>query len=187
MKEKVFVDKFIKGHSSFRKTMVSYWGIKFWKVLPLTEEGISIASKQIKRLDIEFKNDDAITDYIQNLSAVELPRESLQWEIYIWEKYQSDKALIFGKMHHSLMDGLGFVTLLASIDGDKNMKAIPQMRDINFFTKIILVALSPFFFAYSFFVDYFIKNDPSPFKLQSSFTGIKSLKYSKSYKFEDLK
>lgn len=85
------------------------------------------------------------------------------------------------------MDGLGFVTLLASIDGDKNMKAIPQMRDINFLTKIILVAMSPIFFAYSFFVDFFVKNDLSPFKLQNSFTGKKLLRYSKPYKFDDLR
>ena len=187
LKQKIFIEKLIKGYSSFRKTMASYFGFKFWKLLPLNEEGINTAAKQIKRIDREFKNEEEIVEFMEKISVLEFPKDLPQWEIYVWEKYQSNKAIIVGKMHHGLMDGMGFMMLLASIDGDKNIKAIPQMRDIGLFTKVFLAALSPFFFAYSFFVDYLVKNDPSPFELKEKFAGKKVLKFSKQYAFEDLR
>jgi hypothetical protein len=97
------------------------------------------------------------------------------------------KAVIIGKVHHGLMDGMGTLLLLASVDGNKNMPAIPQMKDISILMKTFLFVLSPIFFAFSLFADLTVKNDANPFTLKNGFSGRKQLAVSQTYSFEDLR
>lgn len=183
----VVVDKMIKKYKIFRTTVVEVLGFKLWKTLPLDENSMKLAMKQVRKIDRELKTEKDLLEYVQDFSAAEMPRNQLQWQIDICDKYLGDKAVMIGKLHHGLTDGMATMMLLASVDGNKNMPAIPQMKDISIVTKVILFLLSPFFFIHSLYVDLLVKNDPNPFMLKKGFTGKKKLVASKVYDFSDLR
>jgi len=82
---------------------------------------------------------------------------------------------------------MGLMMLLSSIDGNKNLSAIPQMKDISFLYKLLFFILSPISFIYSFCADLYIKNDENPYKLKNGFSGRKVHAGSKTYYFEQLR
>jgi hypothetical protein len=94
---------------------------------------------------------------------------------------------MIGKVHHGLIDGMGTLMLLASIDGNKNLPAIPKMKDISIWMKIVLFILSPIFFIYCLYVDLLVKNDSNPYTLKNGFTGKKQLAVSKLYDFTKIR
>ena len=97
------------------------------------------------------------------------------------------KAVMIGKVHHGLIDGMGTLMLLASIDGNKNLPAIPKMKDVSAFKRFILFLLSPIFFIYCLYVDLLVENDPNPYTLTEGFTGKKQLAVSRLYDFTTIR
>jgi hypothetical protein len=183
----ILMPKIIKGKDIFRTKMVDYFGYKFWRVSPENEETMKQVIKKITVIDTKFESQDDLANYMQELQSSSMPFDEFQWDFKIAENYQKDQLIIFCRIHHGLCDGMATMMLLASIDGNKNLSAIPQMKDITILNKIILFVLSPFYFIHSLYVDLLIQNDPSPYELKNGYSGKKSLSISKLYNFEDLR
>jgi hypothetical protein len=180
------IPKVIKKFKDFRMSVVTVGGMKFWKKREPTEANVIKAAQQIKLIEQDMNNEEDIAEFVQQLSAVQLPRDSFPWELHVKENYQGDKTLVMIKLHHALVDGMGAMLLTTGLNDCLNDETIPQMKDISIFTKVVLSLLSPLLFLYSFYLDYFIKTDDNPFKLRNGYTGQKVLKYSKTYDFSDL-
>lgn len=183
----ILLPKIIKGKDIYRTKMVDIFGYKFWKVSPENEETMKEVMKKITVIDTKFENQNDLANYMQELQSSSMPFDEFQWDFKISENYQKDQLLIFCRVHHGLCDGMATMMLLASIDGNKNLSAIPQMRDISIWNKIVLFTLSPFYFIHSLYVDLLIQNDPSPYELKNGYSGKKSLSVSKLYNFEELR
>ena len=171
----------------FRSTVFEVCGIKFWKVLPNTKETGAFCARKVKKVDEDIKNENDIIEYMNKISGIPMPKDDLQWDFHIHDNYQGDKILLFGRVHHGASDGMGTMMLLSSIDGNKNLSAIPSMKDISVLKKFILFSLSPIFFIHSLWIDLFVKNDESPYTLNNGFSGKKCLKVSTTYEFEELR
>ena len=139
------------------------------------------------KVDKKLKTIEDVTDYIQEVASMSMSPGELQWDVYLCTDYTDDQIVIIGRVHHGLTDGMGTMMMLASIDGNKNLPAIPQMKDINFFTKVCLVALSPIFAAYSIYLDSSVHSDEGPYVLKNGYSGKKKLVASKLYDFQELR
>lgn len=162
-------------------------GMRFWKELEPTSETVKLGLTRVHKIDKKLKTIEDITEYTQEVASQPMFAGELQWDIHICTEYSDDQIAIIGRVHHGLNDGMGTMMMLASIDGNKNLPAIPQMKDISFFTKFCLVSLSPFFAAYSLFLDSKVETDDGPYVLRKGFSGRKKLVASKLYDFQQLR
>jgi len=171
----------------FRTKMIERFGIRLWKVLPRTKETMEYWATKIIKIEDDLKNEEDLMNYMNNLAALPMPKEDLQWDLRVHDNYQKDKMVIFGRVHHGAWDGLGTLMMLSSIDGNKNLPAIPQMKDISTSLKLFLFLVSPLCFIHSLYVDQFVKNDEGPYVLKKGYSGKKSLAMSKTYEFGQLR
>jgi len=167
--------------------MIEKFGMKFWKVLPDTPKTKKITGNRIKKIDHDMKTEEDLVKYLLKFSEIPMPRGELQWDLHVHENYKDDKMVMFARAHHGILDGMGTMCFLSSIDGNSNMPAIPEMKDISFFLKALLFVISPILFVYSLFIDISVKNDPSPYTLKSGYSGKKALEISKTYHFDQLR
>lgn len=150
--------------------------------------------------------------HTERMASLPLSEDDLQWSVEICEDYQGDKAVMIGRVHHGLSDGLGTIIMISSIDGNKNLPAIPQMKDLSGLKKAVLTLLSPVLFAYSLYLDLgssvsslfekkvtesidkaynwnilFNYRLYNPYELTHGFSGKKSLSVSKIYNFDEIR
>lgn len=187
IKNNVILKHFGGRNEVFRSTVLEVFGMKFWKVLPDTKETKAFCGRKVKKVEHEIKNENDITQYLKDISTMPMPKDDLQWDFHICDNYQDDKVVLFGRVHHGMCDGMGLMMLLSSIDGNKNLSAIPQMKDISTFNKIVFTILFPLSFLYWMYLDLLLKNDENPYKLKNGFSGKKAYVVSKKYDFVQLR
>lgn len=61
------------------------------------------------------------------------PIEGPYYDFLIQEDYQQDKSLIIFKLHHTLMDGVGVVTLISSLMDEFDRSAFLKYRSFSEF------------------------------------------------------
>ncbi|CAI2367129.1 unnamed protein product [Moneuplotes crassus] len=187
LREKYLINHFGAHNEVFRSVMIEKFGMKFWKVLPDTPKTKKITGNRIKKIDHDMKTEEDLVKYLLKFSEIPMPRGELQWDLHVHENYKDDKMVMFARAHHGILDGMGTMCFLSSIDGNSNMPAIPEMKDISFSLKALLFVISPILFVYSLFIDISVKNDPSPYTLKSGYSGKKALEISKTYHFDQLR
>lgn len=187
IRDEMIIPKVVTKFDEFRMSVKHLFGMYFWVEREATPEVIKAASKQIKLIDEKMENLQDIQEFMQRITAWQIPRDDFQWEVFVKENYQGDKTIIIWNIHHALVDGMGGLLLNVGINGCLTEEYIPQMKDASIFTKIFLTLLCPILSTYCLYADYTVKVDPNPFKGKNGYTGKKNLYYSKQYEFSDLR
>lgn len=117
IRDDLVAPKMISKFDDFRRSVRHLFGMYFWVTRPATPEVIQAASKQVKLIDEKMDTQEDIQEFMQRVTALQLPRDGLQWEFYVKEKYQGDKTVIIWNFHHALVDGMGGMLLSAGVNG----------------------------------------------------------------------
>ena len=84
--------------------LVEFCEFYLWK-----EIDPEIARKQVFKTDIELKNDEDCMQYLNQMANQKMDFTKPLWEFRLVEDYADGKSVVFYKMHHCFMDGVGFV------------------------------------------------------------------------------
>ncbi|CAI2367167.1 unnamed protein product [Moneuplotes crassus] len=171
----------------FKSKVLEFLGIHLFQVLPDDSKTRTLCAQRIHKIEEDMNEEKDLIAYMKKVSEYPMRKDELQWDLYIHDNYQGDKIVIFGRVHHGISDGMGTMLFLSSVDGNKNLSAIPQMKNISVFMRFTLFLLSPFFFLYSLISDVKIMGQDNPYKLKEGFSGKKELAVSKTYDFEQLR
>ena len=67
------------------------------------------------------------------------------WECHVIENYSDDTSAVIFRIHHSLSDGVGIVSMMSCVNDDKfSLRINKEFTQLNFFQRLILTVLSPF-------------------------------------------
>ena len=150
------------------------------------------ALKNIKKLDVSFKNEQDAIEYMTKWSQVKIPDQDAQWELLVNEDYDKNSSLLMWKAHHVLSDGIGLVMLLAYLNDElKPNTLIKSSFGVDFLKKYILqFIMFPICFMRMGSLTSVIKEDPNQKQMVLTpcvQSAVKQMEISKGYRVDDLK
>ena len=106
------------------------------------------AMMQTIRTTKECKNDQEIIDYCSELAVKKLDHSKPLWEIHVQEDYQKDKSLVFFVFQHSILDAVGFASLVSALlDNQFTIRMKKKFTPITWQWKIIYLMFGPLYTA----------------------------------------
>lgn len=112
------------------------------------------------------------------------------WEITVLEKYQEKKSVLFIKIHHSLSDGLGLLSLFGFVNKTHIGNKMPEIKPLSPFFWIRFYAFMPFLLVKFLLSSLRVRQsrETNPLRdVSKTLTGKKTLVESKHWDFNDLR
>ena len=104
-----------------------------------------IAKNQFMKWKENIKTRDDYINYSKILIREHMDYSKPLWEFHVIENYSDDMSDVIFRMHHSLSDGVGFVSMMSCVNDDKfSLKINKEFTQLNFFQRLILTVWSPF-------------------------------------------
>jgi diacylglycerol O-acyltransferase len=110
----VFVERALTKIRKLRKVLVQRLGFFLWKDIDMCD-----AMDQIKKVDLKLNGHEDIVDYICKINDERMDRNKPLWEFRVIENYTADKSLIIYRIHHTVLDGVGFGCLMSTINDNQ--------------------------------------------------------------------
>jgi len=101
-------EKGVKNVPKLRSLLVQRLGFRLWK-----DQSPEIGKKQIKKISKNFKSEDEVKEFMEELCNREMDYSKPLWEFYLDEDYSPTESLLLLRMHHAFSDAGGFVGLLS--------------------------------------------------------------------------
>lgn len=101
--------------------------------------------------------------------------EAPQYRFYLIPDYAPDRSAILVKVHHSLSDGLGFVTFLQSLNDVYRHEDLPAMKPLSFLKEMLINLISPFLILRTFAINLTMSADTNFIKKDGEASGKKTL------------
>jgi len=88
------------------------------------------------------------------------------WEFDLLEDFSDDLSLVFGKMHHSFTDGIGFSSMMSLLnDEDKRFKMDKKFPEASWKTKLYRILMTPYFIISTLIKYHYLQSDPNTNKM----------------------
>lgn len=119
--QQVLYEKGISKIWKLRTILVRKLGFYFWK-----EVSEDKAKQQVFREEIELTNDEDCMEHLNDICRKPLNFSKPLWEFRLVENYANGKSVVFYKVHHSFMDGVGFVSLMSTLNDEQFTTRLPK-------------------------------------------------------------
>ena len=87
----------------------------YWETIPEFEFNGIIDTLFINLKDVKISNEVELSEYMCKETMIRDPMELPQWRLILKENYQKGKSLMILKMHHTMTDGYGVISLLSNM------------------------------------------------------------------------
>lgn len=121
------VDRWINKIPQLSWIKINRCGLDLWK----TTNPEKLVHQILEVTDSSIETDDDCIKYCDELSKIEQDLLKPHWDIRLLENYQSDKSVVFIRMDHSYVDGVGLVSLISCLL-DNSFKLTMKKRFIKF-------------------------------------------------------
>jgi hypothetical protein len=143
VKERIY-EQGIKHIPTLRYVRADMMGISLFKI-----GSMDSAKAQVKKCDEKISNDEQVVNYCTKLGVKLLPTYKPLWEIHVLENYTKDTSLVFFVLQHSLMDAIGFVSLLSALlDNQFKLTMKKNIQPSPWYWDLVYVILGPFYTIY---------------------------------------
>ena len=109
-----FTERALIKIRKLRQILVQRLGFFLWKDIDMCD-----AMDQIKKVDLKLNGHEEIVNYICKLNDERLDRNRPIWEFRVIEDHTEDKSLIIYRIHHTVLDGVGFGCLMSTVNDNQ--------------------------------------------------------------------
>lgn len=95
---------------------------------------------------------DELNRFMLDETTVRDPFDQVQLRFILIPDFEKDRGVILVKAHHCMSDGVGFGALMLSISGQYTASALPSVKPVSIFFRILLQLLFPFLVVYAIHV-----------------------------------
>ena len=130
-----------------RSRIVNFWGYQFFKAMPIEEAENALHTET----PYPIHNDRDLEKFLSSIANTKIPLHRPQLECWIIEDFSPEESIIVWKMHHSLTDGLGMISLMAYQTKEFRLENLPSMKAFSFAQKIFAYLSLPLMAPYVFY------------------------------------
>lgn len=133
MEANVFSDKV---YEKLKKTMRSFLGVTFWKYsnnFKLSDH-LLVIERKINSLE------DLYDFCAKNTSEIPFEKGKPQWVLILLTNVLTDQSAIIMKIHHSITDGVGLMSMMFNMSAVKNLELV-QLPKISFYEWLLVLPL----------------------------------------------
>lgn len=139
-KKHVLSNKLLSNRRMNQK-IVRKFGFHLWRDLPT-----GMTKNQIKNSPKKLKTKQEIIEFANELLITKLDYDKPLWEFHLVEDYSKEHSVLFVRVHHGLVDGVGVLSIMTSFIDDafsvKNSKSFIQK---SFFVDLFFTIFGPFY------------------------------------------
>lgn len=145
MEANIFSDKV---YEKLKKTLCSFLGVTFWKYSNNfnIKDHFLVIERRINSLD-------ELYDFCaKNTSEIPFEKGKPQWILIILTNVLSDQSAIIMKIHHSITDGVGLMSMIFNMSAVKNLELV-QLPKISLYEWLLVLPLGivkAFYFTVNF-------------------------------------
>jgi NRPS condensation-like uncharacterized protein len=140
----------------------SFLGVKCWREI----KDLQSVKEQISIVEEEVQEEKGWVNFLEEMVNQQMDHAKPLWEMRLLEKFINQdgeiKSVVFVRMHHSFIDGMGFVSLMDVINDQKyRLKVDKKFPQLGWASKVFFFISGLFYFPYLAAVFGGYKTDPS--------------------------
>ncbi|CDW77670.1 UNKNOWN [Stylonychia lemnae] len=116
-----------QGMPEMRSKLIKVFNNFYYKKLS-DEEFEKHLDRAISQIPDEFKNEQALLDYLVTNQIKDLPRDSIQYRVMIKQDFSSDQSVVVFLFYHGLIDGVGCLNLFCALQDEFDPQNLPFVR-----------------------------------------------------------
>ena len=122
-------------------TLIELFYLHFVRALQFSFKYIDpkIAKNQFMKWKENIKTRDDCINYLKILIQEYMEYSKPLWEFHVVENYSDDTSAVIFRIHHSLSDGVGIVSMMSCVNDDKfSLRINKEFTQLNFFQRLVL-------------------------------------------------
>ena len=110
----VFVVRALTKFRKLRRIIINKFGVQLWKDICIAD-----AIDQIIKDETKLGSHEEVMEYLTQINDQKTDWTKPLWEFRVVENYTEDTSLLIYKFHHSLMDAVGFASLMSCVNDNQ--------------------------------------------------------------------